>query len=195
MTVQHQSLAAGLGVSKERMRNLVADQYRERATDAACRELDKVQKELRVCQLKQEKLTDAYLEGNVTRELFERKSQHLRNQEGEIRIRIERMELQLLEKEQSKEYLKRAEEVVKSSRSVQENLHLVLRRELLKLIFKKLFVRDQKIAVVEFYKPFQSMYESAKKDGKKVKACQITENQTPKRKRSLSCLLRPSADR
>lgn len=183
-------------VSKERLRNLVADQYRERATDEACRELDKVQKELQGCQMKQEKLTDAYLEGNITRELFERKSQQLRNQEGEIRIRIERMELQLLEKEQSKEYLKRAEEVVKSSRSVQEDLHPVLRRELLKLIFKKLFVRDQKIAVVEFYEPFQSMYESAKKDGKEVKACQeITENQTSKRKRSLSCLSRPSAVR
>jgi site-specific DNA recombinase len=183
-------------VSKERLRNLVADQYREKATGTACRELDKVQKELQACQLKQEKLTDAYLEGNVTRELFERKSRHLRNQEGEVRIRIERMELQLLEKEQSKEYLKRAEDVVKSSRSVQEDLHPVLRRELLELIFKKLFVRDQKIAVVDFYEPFQSMYESARKDRKEVKACQeITENQTAKRKRSWSCLSRPSAAR
>lgn len=148
---------------------------------------------MQACQLKQEKLTDAYLEGNVTRELFERKSQHLRNQEGEIRIRIERMELQLLEKEQSKEYLKRAEEVVKSSRSVQEDLHPVLRRELLKLIFKKLFVRDQKIAVIEFYEPFQSMYDSAKKDGKEMESCQkTTENPNPKGKRSLSCLSRPS---
>jgi hypothetical protein len=120
--------------------------------------------------------------------------ERLRNQEGEIRIRIERMELQLLEKEQSKEYMKRAEEVVKSSRSVQEDLHPVLRRELLKLIFKKLFVRDQKIAVIEFCEPFQSMYDSARKDGKEVKACQeITESRTPKRKRSWSCLSRPSA--
>ena len=110
------------------------------------------------------------------------------------------MELQLLEKEQSQEYLKRAEEVVKSSRSVQEDLHPVLRRELLKLIFRKLFVRDQKIAVVEFYEPFQSMYDSARKDGKEVKTCQETamtkgdsplRGQSPRRKQS--CLSRPSA--
>ena len=134
------------------------------------------------------------MEGNVTRELFERKSQQLRNQEGEIRIKIERMELELLEREQSKEYLKRAEEVVKSARSVQEDLHPVWRRELLKLIFKKLFVRDQKIAVIEFYEPFQSMFESVKKEGKEVQTCQITEKSPNLQgKRSQSCLLRHSA--
>ena len=97
------------------------------------------------------------------------------------------------------EYLKRAEEVVKSTRSAQENLHPVLRRELLKLIFKKLIVENQSIATVEFYEPFQSMYENSLKahkenvDGEEVKSCQkITEIPNPKGKRSQSCLLRPS---
>lgn len=102
-------------VSKERLRNLVADQYRQKVTDETSRELDKIQEELRSCQLKQEKLTDIFLEGNIARKLFERKSRELRSQEGEIRIKIERVELQLLEKEQSKEYLIRAEDVVKST--------------------------------------------------------------------------------
>ena len=190
------ALFSSESITKERLRNLVADQYRDRATDRVSQEIGQLRKQLNGCQLKQSKLTDAYLESTISREIFEEKSRQLRNEGGELRIKIERMELELLEKEQSAEYIKKAEEIVKSTRSIQEDLHPVLRRELLKLIFKKLFVRDQKIAVVQFYEPFQSMYDSAKKTGKEVKTCQITEKSLNLQgKRSQSCLSLPSAAR
>lgn len=186
-------------VSKERMRNLVAEQYRNQETNETTRVLEKVQEELRKCQSKQDKLTDTYLEASISKEIFERKNQQLRDQEGEIRIKIERIELQMLEKEQSRDYLRRAEDVVKSIRSVQENLHPVLRRELLKLIFKKLMVKNQSIAIFELYEPFQSMYQSAlqkmreKQGGKEVSLCQRNRNPLKtKGKRKQSCLLGPS---
>lgn len=186
-------------VSKERLRNLVAEQYRDKVTGETSRELERLQQVLQSIQEKQEKLTDVYLEGAIARSLFERKSQQLRNEEGEIRIKIERVELQLLEKEQSVEYIKKAEQIVKSSESVQEKLHPVLRRELLKLIFKRLYVKNQKLTVVEFYEPFKSMYESALKRhqtnvrGKEVNVCQVMEKSPKtKGKRKQSCLLRPS---
>ena len=155
------TLFSSEGVSKERMRNLVMDQCRERATDQVSRELEQLKEQLKNCQLKQSKLTDTYLESMINRDIFEEKNQKLRNEEGEVRIKIERTELQLIEKEQSKEYIKRAEEVVKSTKSIQENLHPVLRKELLKLIFKKLPVEDRTIGKFELYEPFNAMYQNA----------------------------------
>lgn len=149
------------GVSAERFRNLVADQYRNRATDEVSCELRKFQQDLQTCLLKQDKLTDAYLQATISREIFERKNGQLRNEEGESRIKIERMELQLIKKEQSEEYIKRAQEVVKSTRHIKENLHPALRKELLNLVFRKLLVRDQRIFEFELYEPFNAMYQSA----------------------------------
>jgi len=197
------TLFSSEGVSKERMRNLVMDQCRERATDQVSRELEQLKEQLKNCQLKQSKLTDTYLESMISREIFEEKNQKLRNEEGEIRIKIERMELQLIEKEQSKEYIKRAEEVVKSTKSIQENLHPVLRKELLKLVFKKLPVEDRAIGKFELYEPFNAMHQNAlaaqkanpkreRRDKNWMNALNTTQSQVIGNQ---SCLSRPSAAR
>lgn len=131
-----------------------------------------------------------------------RKNRELRNEEGEIRIKIERMELALLEKEQSREYIRKAEEVVRASRAVRENLHPALRRELLKLIFKKLLVENRAIKTPELYEPFNAMYHQALA-AKRVNVAEERrwENWDKTRKkpvqtalRSQSCLSKPSVD-
>jgi septum formation topological specificity factor MinE len=187
-------------VSKERMRNLITDHYREQAVGEVSHDLEDLKKELQGCSAKLGKLTDVYLDGNIGKDIFEGKAQKLRNEEGEIRIKIERMELQLVEKEKSKDYVKRAEEVVKSADSFRENLHPALRKELLKLVFKKLVIDHQRISSFELYEPFQGMYDKAlaargKGDfgGRRLATCQKIKGKHPIAvSKSQSCLLGPS---
>ncbi len=187
-------------VSKERMRNLITDHYRTQATGEVSKDLENLRKELLECSAKLGKLTDVYLDGTISKDIFEGKAQKLRNEEGEIRIRIERVELQLVEKEESRDYVKRAAEVVRSADSFKENLHPVLRKELLKLVFRKLEIDGQMIAKFELYEPFQTMYEKAlaargKGDlpERRWKTCQQgKEKQTKTAMKSQSCLLGPS---
>jgi len=185
-------------VSKERMRNLITDHYREQAVGEVSHDLENLKKELQSCSAKLGKLTDIYLDGCISKDIFEGKSQKLRNEEGEIRIKIERMELQLVEKEASKDYVKRTEEVVKSADSFRKNLHPALRKELLKLVFKKLTIDRQRIAECELYEPFQSMYEKAlavrgDSEERRLKTCQTKKGKQSKAVQgSQSCLLQPS---
>lgn len=181
-------------VTKERMRNLITDHYREQAVGEVSQGLENLKKELQGCSAKLGKLTDVYLDGSIGKDIFEGKAQKLRNEEGEIRIKIERMELQLVEKEASKDYVKRAADVVRSSDSFRENLRPVLRKELLKLVFKKLAIDHQRISSFELYEPFQGMYEKALAE-RRIKTCQQgKEKQTKTALKSQSCLLGPSDD-
>lgn len=184
-------------VCLERLRNLVADQYRHRSTEKVVQELERLKSELGQCHLKQSKLTDAYLEGMISREIFEEKSQKLRNEEGETRIKIERLELQLVEKEESEDYIKRAQMVVKSTQSIKENLDPATRKDFLKLVFKKLPIENQTIAMVELYEPFNAMYRNALAEVKAEGADERRgdtwrQEEMGSSPKSQSCLLRPS---
>ena len=164
--------------------------------------LNKTSTELgKVSSQKLAKLTDVYLEGTITKEIFEQKAQHLRNEEGELRIKIERMELQLIEKEESKDYLKRAEEVAKSADSIKENLHPSLRKELLRLIFKKVLIENKKVTQVVLFHPFDALYpkdsvhttKDTKSEERGLENCQILQRkQAQMARRNWSYVLRPS---
>ncbi len=186
-------------VSIERMRNLIADQYRNDATNEVSKEIEALKKNLLGCTTKLSKLTDLHLADIISREILEEKSQKLRNEAGELRIKIERMELQLIEKEASQDYINRAEAVAQTTKSFKENLHPALRKELLKLVFKKLIVETQTISRFELYEPFNSMYQSAlaaqntgentERRYTKWKALNMTQSQSSIQK---PCLLPPS---
>lgn len=188
-------------IQKQRLKNLIADRYREEETSETSRQLEGLKKELQECSQKLAKLTDVYLGGTITKEIFEQKAQSLRNDEGELRIKIERMELQLIEKEESKDYLKRAEEVAKSADSIKENLHPSLRKELLKLIFKKVLIEGQKVTKVVLFHPFDRLQpkvpvhktSSGHSEERRIENCQILERKHPKKtQKSWSYVLRPS---
>lgn len=185
-------------VSIERMRNLIADQCRDDATNEVSKEIEALKENLLGCTTKLSKLTDLHLADIISREILEEKSQKLRSEAGELRIKIERMELQLIEKEASQDYIKRVEAVAQSTKSFKENLHPALRKELLKLVFKKLIVETQTISRFELYEPFNSMYQSAlaaqntERRYTKWKALNMTQSQSSIQK---PCLLPPSAAR
>ncbi|MBI3313295.1 MAG: recombinase family protein [Candidatus Omnitrophica bacterium] len=196
-----ESLFSSPQIQKQRLKNLIADRYQEEVTSETSRELEGLKKELQECSNKLAKLTDVYLGGTIPKEIFEQKAQNLRNEEGEIRIKIERKELQLIEKEESNDYLKRAEEVAKSAESIKENLHPSLRKELLKLIFKKVVIENQKVSKVVLFHPFDKLQpkvpvhktSSSESEEGRIKNCQILERKQPKKTlKSWSYVLRPS---
>ncbi|OGW85721.1 MAG: hypothetical protein A3C35_02270 [Omnitrophica bacterium RIFCSPHIGHO2_02_FULL_46_11] len=196
-----ESLFSSPEIQKQRLKNLIADRYQEEATSETSRELEGLKKELQECSNKLAKLTDVYLAGTITKEIFEQKAQNLRNEEGELRIKIERKELQLIEKEESNDYLKRAEEVAKSADSMKENLHPSLRKELLKLIFKKVLIEDQKVTKVVLFHPFDRLQpkvpvhktSGGDSEERRLEQCQILERKQPKKTlKSWSYVLRPS---
>ena len=196
-----ESLFSSPEIQKQRLKNLIADRYQEEATSETSRELEGLKKELQECSNKLAKLTDVYLAGTITKEIFEQKAQNLRNEEGELRIKIERKELQLIEKEESNDYLKRAEEVAKSADSMNENLHPSLRKELLKLIFKKVLIEDQKVTKVVLFHPFDRLQpkvpvhktSGGDSEERRLEQCQILERKQPKKTlKSWSYVLRPS---
>jgi len=196
-----ETLFSSKEIQKERLKNLIADRYQEEAMSETSQAIERLKKDLQECSQKLAKLTDVYLEGTITKEIFEQKAQNLRNEEGELRIKIERMELKLIEKEESKDYRKRAEEVAKSADSIKENLHPSLRKELLKLIFKKVLIENQKVTKVVLFHPFDSLYpkdsvpttKSEKIEERRLENCQILQRKQPQMTRkSWSYLLRPS---
>ena len=196
-----ESLFSSPEIQKQRLKNLIADRYQEEATSETSRELEGLKKELQECSNKLAKLTDVYLAGTITKEIFEQKAQNLRNEEGELRIKIERKELQLIEKEESNDYLKRAEEVAKSADSMKENLHPSLRKELLKLIFKKVLIEDQKVTKVVLFHPFDRLQpkvpvhktSGGDSEERRFEQCQNLERKQPKKTlKSWLYVLRPS---
>lgn len=196
-----ETLFSSKEIQKGRLKNLIAERYQEEAMSETSQAIEGVKKDLQGCSQKLAKLTDVYLEGTITKEIFEQKAENLRNEEGELRIKIERMELQLIEKEESKDYLKRAEEVAKSAESIKENLHPSLRKELLKLIFKKVLIENQKVTQVVLFHPFDALYpkdsvhttQDTKSEERGLENCQILQRKPAQMARkNWSYVLRPS---
>ncbi len=196
-----ESIFTSKDIQKDRLRNLMTKHFQNEATSEAYKELEGLKKDLQECSQKLAKLTDIYLGGSITKDIFEKKVQTLRNDEGEIRIKIERAELQLIDREESKDYQKRAEEVVKFADSVKENLRPALRKELFKLIFKKVIIEDQKVTKVVLFHPFDRLEPKVPvhktSDGNseegRMKKCQILERiQVRNSPRKQSYVLRPS---
>lgn len=186
-------------ISADRMRHLIAKRSSNEATDEVSKELKSLKSDLDSCAVKLGKLTDLHLDEIITREMLDEKSRKIRDEQGELRIKIERLELQLVEKEQNKDYLKRAEDVIKTGASVKETYHPAWRRELLKLVFKRLVIENQQITEFELYEPFNTMYQKALTEGNLNMTIERRDNKwiplntiPSQLRRSSSCLLRPS---
>jgi hypothetical protein len=106
---------------------------------------------------KQKKLSDAYLEGDLAKEVYKAQSRQLREEEQAIRSEVAQTELQLVEREQSKEYVTRLKELFLNFQGTKQNLGLLDRRDLLKAVFKWVKVEDGKLTDYELYRPFQRL--------------------------------------
>ena len=124
-------------------------------------ELKKINSELDANLKKQERLSGIYSEGLLAIEAFKKQILPLREQEADIRARIKKVELSLVQRERSREYLRILKAVAGHFDAIDEKMDLAGKKGLLKLIFKSIQIDKGKIKKLELYEPFKSLYEGA----------------------------------
>ena len=134
-------------------------------------ELLKLKNELKRNLLRQEKLSEIYIEGLLAKEAYTNQIIPFRDEEREFKAEIRKLELSLIEKERSSEYKNILKSVISHVDTIKTGLDIAGKKGLLKLVFKSIKVKNGRIKSFELYEPFKSLYE-----GVKIK-CKIKENQ------------------
>ena len=111
---------------------------------------------------KQTKFNEAYLDNLVAIEVFRDKSVLLREEEKQLKNEIAKFQMKLIEKEKSGEYQHLLKRVVNNFEDIKKNVDIFAKKELLRLIFKRVMVDDGKVVDVELYEPFKTFYEEIK---------------------------------
>ena len=137
---------------------------------------------------KQKKLNDAYLEDCLSFEVYKEKAADLRDEEKRLRDRLAELELKLLAKEKEKGYQQYVKEVLNRFTEAKDELDPIRKKEVVRVIFKEILVKDRKIVKFELYEPFKSFLE-----GKEPCQKKLLEAATPSE--SLGCMSLPSVVR
>ena len=144
---------------------------------------DRLKEDLRKNLEKQSRLNDVYLDNLVAIEVFKDKSILLREEEKQLKNEIAKVDMRLVEKERSEEYHELLKRVVDNFEETKRNVDIVAKKELLRLIFRRVMVSKGEISDIELYDPFKRFYEETK--------CNVTPTETVRRENSY--ILEPSA--
>jgi len=131
--------------------------------------INELKMDLAVNLKKQERLGKIYSEGLLVMEAYKPQILPLRDEEKEIKSKINKLELSLVEQERSEEYKKLLLSVVNHIDTIKQ-LDIAGKKGLLKLVFKTIIVKDGKLKKFELYQPFKGLYEGA------TIKCQTKEN-------------------
>jgi len=129
------------------------------------------QNELKEVLEQQKRLTDSYVKGYMAEKVYSDLIMPLRDSEREHEEKISRLKIKLIEKERSAEYQRLLKAVINHCEFIKSDLDIAGKKGLLRLIFKKLVIKDGRIKKFELYQPFQNLYEGARLKW------QVTENQ------------------
>ncbi|MFH1507074.1 MAG: recombinase family protein [Candidatus Omnitrophota bacterium] len=136
---------------------------------------------------KQEKLSGLFSENLLAMEVYRKQIIPLREEEEDLKSKIKKLELRLIERERSKEYIKLLESVASHFDDLKTQANLSGKKWLLRLVFKSIKIDNGRIKKMELYEPFKGLYE-----GVKIK-CQLQEIQgVPAIEGSVSTLLPPA---
>ncbi|MBU1022632.1 MAG: recombinase family protein, partial [Candidatus Margulisbacteria bacterium] len=134
-------------------------------------------KALKINQEKQLKLTDLYLNNQLSKETFAQKNEELRKEEEELRASLAGTELLLMERENSREYMDKVREFLAGYNSKKQELTTKDKKTILSLVFKKITIKNspRKVDVnarisPALYEPFQKIFAAttiSRKDNKK----------------------------
>ncbi len=109
---------------------------------------------------KQERLGKIFTEGLIAMEAYKPQVIPLRDEEKEIKGKIKKLELNLIERERSEEYKKLVTAVIEHIDAVR-NMDIAGKKGLLKIVFKNIIIENGKITDFELYQPFKKLYEGA----------------------------------
>jgi hypothetical protein len=105
-------------------------------------DLASIRNEIKLNQEKQLKLTDLYLKNLLSEDTFKQKNEALRQEEEGLRSKFAGLELLLIEKENSKDYLDRVNNFLVNYDPEKKELDAVGKKDILNLIFKKIIIKN-----------------------------------------------------
>ncbi|QAT16733.1 hypothetical protein BU251_02785 [Candidatus Velamenicoccus archaeovorus] len=156
------------------------------------KDLDGLSEQLKLNLEKQRKLNDAFMDNFVGSELYREKVSALREEEKKINMAIAKCKIKLVEKERSEAYLKTLKLAIENFDETKEEIGIVDKKELLKLIFESVHINGGQMVSVRLYQPFQQMYEEVLKECNTLTNQEVTKKIKPKRG---VCILEPSVGR
>jgi len=106
---------------------------------------------------KQKKLTSIYLEGGIGKEIYKQTQLPLKDEEEKLKRQIRGVEMKLIEKEASQEYNNLLTSVLNNPARARSNLTIFEKKALLRLVFKKIIVKQGVITEVDLYEPFKTL--------------------------------------
>jgi len=159
--------------------------------EAYRQELSGLKAKLKENLIKQNKLNDNYLEGDIGIEIYKSKSSLLREEEQMLKNAIGNLESRLVEREQSKDYLIFLQRVFDNFDETRKDLTVKQKKDLLRVVFRWIKVDDGRVVDYELYEPFKTLLE--KEEGKNL--WQLHELQEVAASGSQSCISRPTAAR
>lgn len=137
--------------------------------------VDEAKKLLRENLEKQKKLTEAYLERTIAQEVFKEQCALLRADEEAIRKIVAQLEVALIERERSAQYRRVLQRVLLDFEMGGE-IDICKKKEILRLVFRRIRIDGGRVGGFEMYEPFQTMYNEQiagirpKENGDKEKA-------------------------
>ena len=141
----------------------MTDYQNDQNTVISNTDLASIRNEIKSNQEKQLKLTDLYLNKLLSEHTFKEKNEVLRQEEEALRSKFAGLELLLIEKEKSKDYLERVQNYLANYDPEKKELDAAAKKEILGLLFKNIIIHNQRNARTRsrvspvFYEPFQKI--------------------------------------
>lgn len=136
---------------------------------------------------KQKKLNDAYMQDCMAFEVYKDQAGDLRDEEKRLRSRLSELELKLIAKEKEKGYQQYVREVLNRFTEAKDELDPIRKKEVVRVIFKEILIKDRCVVKFELYEPFKSFLEGNELCQKKLLE-ELVQTE------SLGCVSRPSVD-
>lgn len=177
-------------LTPERVRMLIKENpvVNDKKTRSELKEVkDKLKSNLR----QQERFSELYAKDLLAIEAYKNKIHPLKIEEADLKDKITKLELNLIQKERSSEYRSLLQTVFDKSliKSKKKKLDILGNRDWLKITFKHIKIEDGKLLDFELYEPFKSLYE-----GRSIE-WEMQENQQLAKKPSGVVTLKPTVAR
>jgi site-specific DNA recombinase len=124
--------------------------------DEITAQLAEIDKALKENQEKQKKLTVLYLNHEIGQEVYNSSQIPFKDAEDRLKRQLRSIEVKLLEKENTKEYNTLLASLLDSPHTTRGNLSIFEKKALLRLVFKRIVVREGVVTEVALYEPFKS---------------------------------------
>ena len=115
---------------------------------------------------KQGKLTDAYVEGLMSKEVFEAKNKDLMKEGEELKRMAALCQLREIDREKSADYLTQVHNFISVGEPVKEVPNPAERKRLANVLFRNIKISDKKLRNAEFYAPFNFLFIEAEQKWK-----------------------------